>query len=153
LLFSTSSILKIIKSIKIILKKIIKKIIWGNTVAIHSVLKKKTMKLNSQLTQYEKNKIDKDNSEKKKNHKKEKKTMWRNTVAIHIVLKKKNYEAEFSTSSILKKITKTILKKKHKKIKKKKREEEEDNFGRKKQKKTKKNMWGKLKLNSQLAQY
>jgi hypothetical protein len=153
LLFSTSSILKIIKSIKIILKKIIKKIIWGNTVAIHSVLKKKTMKLNSQLTQYEKNKIDKDNSEKKKNHKKEKKTMWRNTVAIHIVLKKKNYEAEFSTSSILKKITKTILKKKHKKIKKKEREEEEDNFGRKKQKKTKKNMWGKLKLNSQLAQY
>ena len=47
------------------MKKIIKKIIWGNTVAIHSVLKKKTMKLNSQLTQYEKNKIDKDNSEKK----------------------------------------------------------------------------------------
>ena len=47
---------------------------WGNTVAIHSVLKKKTTKLNSQLTQYEKNKIDKDNSEKKnkKNHKKEK---------------------------------------------------------------------------------
>jgi len=27
------------KSIKIILKKIIKKIMWGNTVAIHSVLK------------------------------------------------------------------------------------------------------------------
>ena len=79
--------------------------------------------------------------------------MWRNTIAIHIVLKKKNYEAEFSTSSILKKITKTILKKKHKKIKKKKREEEEDNFGRKNKKKQKKNMWGKLKLNSQLAQY
>jgi len=71
----------------------------------------------------------------KKNLKKEKKTMWRNTIAIHIVLKKKNYEAEFSTSSILKKITKTILKKKHKKIKKKKREEEEDNFGRKNKKK------------------
>jgi len=29
-----------------------------NTVAIHSVLKKKTMKLNSQPAQYEKNKID-----------------------------------------------------------------------------------------------
>jgi hypothetical protein len=42
---------------------------WGNTVAIHSVLKKKTTKLNSQLTQYEKNKIDKDNSEKKKQKK------------------------------------------------------------------------------------
>jgi hypothetical protein len=39
---------------------------WGNTVAIHSVLKKKTTKLNSQLTHYEKNKIDK--NERKKNH-------------------------------------------------------------------------------------
>ena len=37
----------------------------GNTVAIHSVLKKKTMKLNSQPTQYIKNKIDKDNLKKK----------------------------------------------------------------------------------------
>jgi hypothetical protein len=48
--FSTSLILKIIKLIKIILKKIItkKKIMWGNTVAIHGVLKKKTTKLNSQ---------------------------------------------------------------------------------------------------------
>jgi hypothetical protein len=44
---------------------------WGNTVAIHSVLKKKTTKLNSQPAQYEKNKINKDNS--KKNHKKRKK--------------------------------------------------------------------------------
>jgi hypothetical protein len=48
---------------------------WGNTVAIHSVFKKKTTKLNSQPTQYEKNKIDKDNSA-KKIIKKEKKTMW-----------------------------------------------------------------------------
>jgi hypothetical protein len=72
LLFSTNSILKIIKSTNIILKKIIKKIImWGNTVAIHIVLK--TTKLNSQPTQYEKNKIDKDNSRKKKTHKKMKK--------------------------------------------------------------------------------
>jgi hypothetical protein len=38
---------------------------WGNIVAIHSVLKKKTTKLNSQLAQYEKNKIKKDNSKKK----------------------------------------------------------------------------------------
>jgi hypothetical protein len=60
LLFSTTSILKIIKSIKTILKKIM----WGNTVAIHSVLKKKTTKINSPA-QYEKNKIEKDNSEKK----------------------------------------------------------------------------------------
>ena len=52
LLFSTSSILKKIKSIKIILKKDHKKIMWGNTVAIHSVLKKKTTKLNSQPAQY-----------------------------------------------------------------------------------------------------
>jgi hypothetical protein len=93
---------------------------WGNTVAIHSVLKKKTAKLNSQPAPYKK-KIDKDNSG-KKIIKKEKKTMWGNTVAIHSVLKK-NYKAKFSTSSILKKIksTKTILKKKHKKNEKKKK--------------------------------
>ena len=42
---------------------------WGNTVAIHSVLKKKTTKLNSQPAQHLKNKIDKNNSEKKKQHK------------------------------------------------------------------------------------
>jgi hypothetical protein len=56
------------------LKKIItKKNHVGNTVAIHSVLKKKTMKLNSQPVQYEKNKIDKDNSGKKQTKKKQKK--------------------------------------------------------------------------------
>jgi len=38
---------------------------WGNTITIHSVLKKKTTKLNSQPAQYKKNKIDKDNFEKK----------------------------------------------------------------------------------------
>jgi hypothetical protein len=38
---------------------------WGNTVSIHSVLKKKTTKLNFQLAQHEKNKMDKDNSGKK----------------------------------------------------------------------------------------
>jgi hypothetical protein len=55
---------------------------WGNTVAIHSVLKKKTMKLNSQPAQYEKNKIDKDNSGKKNknNHKKTKKKPYGETL-------------------------------------------------------------------------
>ena len=67
-----------------------KKIMWGNTVAIHSVLKKKTTKLNSQPAQYEKNKIDKDNSRKKN-----KKTTWGNTVAIHSVLKKKTTKLNF----------------------------------------------------------
>jgi len=44
--------MKKIKSIKIILKKkSFKKTMWGNTIAIHSVLKKKTKKLNSQPTQ------------------------------------------------------------------------------------------------------
>jgi hypothetical protein len=39
---------------------------WGNTIAIHSVFNKKTTKLNSQPAQYEKNRIDKDYSGKKK---------------------------------------------------------------------------------------
>jgi hypothetical protein len=55
LYFSTSSIIKTIKSIKTILKKIItKKIMWGNIEAINDVLKKKTTKLNFQPAQYEK---------------------------------------------------------------------------------------------------
>jgi hypothetical protein len=37
----------------------------GNTVVIHSVIFEKTTKLNSQPIQYEKNKIDKNQSEKK----------------------------------------------------------------------------------------
>jgi hypothetical protein len=45
-----------IKSTKTILKKIIKKkkkkTMWGNTVVLHSVLKEKTTKLNSQPVQY-----------------------------------------------------------------------------------------------------
>ena len=41
------------------------KTMWGNIVTIHSVLKKKITKLNSQPAQYEKNKIDKNNSRKK----------------------------------------------------------------------------------------
>jgi hypothetical protein len=48
-----------------ILKKIIKKFMWRNTLEIHSVLKKKTTNLNSQPAQNKK-KIDKDNSGKKK---------------------------------------------------------------------------------------
>jgi hypothetical protein len=38
---------------------------WGNTVVIHNVLNKKATKLNSQPAQYKKNKIDKNNYEKK----------------------------------------------------------------------------------------
>ena len=67
---------------------------WGNTVAIHSVLMKKTTKLNSQPAPQKKNKIDKDNSG-KKIIKKEKKTMWGNTIAIHSVLKKKTTKLNF----------------------------------------------------------
>ena len=72
-----------------------KKIKCGNTVAIHSVLKKKTTKLNSQPAQYEKKKSTKTILEKKqkKNHKKGKKTMWRNTVAIDSVLKRKKLQS------------------------------------------------------------
>jgi len=48
--------MKKIKSIKTILEKNIikneKKSMWGNTVAIHSVLKKKTTKLNCQPVPY-----------------------------------------------------------------------------------------------------
>jgi hypothetical protein len=47
---------------------------WGNTIAIHSVLKKKTTKLNSQPAQYEKIKSTKTILE-KKIVKKQKKTM------------------------------------------------------------------------------
>ena len=45
---------------------------WGNTVAINNVLKKKTTKLNSQLGQYEKKKLTKTilKKKKQKNHKK-----------------------------------------------------------------------------------
>ena len=45
---------------------------WGNTVAIHSVLKKKTIKLNSQPTSYKKKStktILKNKQKKKKNEK------------------------------------------------------------------------------------
>jgi malate synthase len=59
----------------------------GNTVAIHNILKKKTIKLNSQPAQYEKKKSTKTILE--KNKKIIKKIMCRNTVAIHNDLKKK----------------------------------------------------------------
>jgi len=62
---------------------------------------KKTMKLNFQPAQYEKNKIDKDNSEKK--HKKEKKNHVGKHCSNQPCFKEKNYKAKFSTSSILKK--------------------------------------------------
>jgi hypothetical protein len=44
------------------------KTMWGNIVTIHSVLKKKSTKQNSQLAQYKKNKIHKDHFGKKKNN-------------------------------------------------------------------------------------
>jgi hypothetical protein len=45
---------------------------WGNTVAIHIVFfKKKTTKLNFQQAPYKKNKINKNNSEKKNTKKEE----------------------------------------------------------------------------------
>jgi len=75
---------------------------WGNTVAIHSVLKKKTTKLNSQPAPYKKNKIDKDNSG-KKIIKKEKKNHVGKHYSNTQCFKEKNYKAKFSTSSILKK--------------------------------------------------
>jgi hypothetical protein len=60
---------------------------WENIIAIHNVLRKKTTKLNCQLVQYWKNKINKENLKKKqekkrrqswgKNKKKSKeKNMW-----------------------------------------------------------------------------
>jgi len=45
------------------------KTMWGNIVTIHSVLKKKSTKQNSQSAQYKKNKIDKDHLGKKKRKK------------------------------------------------------------------------------------
>jgi hypothetical protein len=57
--------------------------------------KEKTTKQNSQPAQYEKNKINKDHFEKKKEKKfikKRKKIMQGNIVIIHNVLKKKNTE-------------------------------------------------------------
>jgi hypothetical protein len=59
-----------IKSTKTILekktKKIIKKTMWGNTAAIHSVLKKKNYKAKFSTSSILKKKINKNNSEKKK---------------------------------------------------------------------------------------
>jgi len=72
--FSTSSILKknskkIILKIKHVGKHCGKtKTMWGNIVTIHSVLKKKSTKQNSQLTQYKKKSIK--TILEKKNHKK-----------------------------------------------------------------------------------
>jgi len=64
---------------------------WGNTVAIHSVLKKKTTKLNSQPAQYEKKNRQRQ-FWKKIIKKGKKKTMRGNTVAIHGVLKKEKLQ-------------------------------------------------------------
>ena len=67
---------------------------WGNTIIIHSVLRKKTTKLNSQPAQYE-----------KKNRQRQ--FQKRNHVGKHYsnpqYFKEKNYKAKFSTSLKLKK--------------------------------------------------
>jgi hypothetical protein len=81
----------------------------------------------------------------KKNKKNHKKNYVGKYCSNPQCFKEKNYKAKFSTSSILKnKSIKIILKKKRKKEKKKKTilEKKMKNNG-------KKNMWGKLKLNSQ----
>jgi len=63
---------------------------------------KKTTRLNSQPAQYEKNKIDKDNSE-NKIKKIIKKTYMGKHSSNPQCFKEKNYKVKFSTSSILKK--------------------------------------------------
>jgi len=73
----------------------------GNTVAIHNVIFEKTMKLNSQPAQYEKNKINKDQFEKKIIKRKKKnhiRKYYSNPQCF-----KKHYVAKFSTNSIFKK--------------------------------------------------
>jgi hypothetical protein len=94
---------------------------WGNTVTICSVLKKKTTKLNSQSAQYEKNKIEKDHfgeKKKKNNNKNGKKNHVRKNYSNPQCFKEKNYKVKFSTSSISKKkSTKIILKRKKKRRK------------------------------------
>jgi hypothetical protein len=69
----------------------------GNTVAIHSVLKK-TIKLNFQPAQYLKNQINKNNSAKKKENF-GKKIKNKKIEKKHV----EKAKAKFSTSSILKK--------------------------------------------------
>jgi hypothetical protein len=103
----------------------------GNIVAIHNVIFEKNTKLNSQPAQYKKNKIDKDQFE-KRNHKKKEKN--------HIG----KYCSNPQTVQYLKKLVKIILKKKLKKKKSilKKREKTCEKKGTKAKKK---NMWGKLR--------
>jgi len=65
---------------------------WGNTIAIYNVLKKKITKLNSNQLNIKKIKSTKIILEKnhtKKKMEKKKKTMWGNTVAIYNVFLKK----------------------------------------------------------------
>ena len=66
---------------------------WGNTVAIHSVLKKKKYEAKFSTSSIWKKKSTKTILE--KNHKKRKKSMWGNTVVIHNVLKKKTTKLNY----------------------------------------------------------
>jgi len=85
-----------------------------NTLAIHGVILKKITKLNSQPTQYEKNKIDKYQFE-KKNHKKKEKNHVGKYCSNPQYFKRKNYITKFLTSSIFKKFGKDNFEKKNKK--------------------------------------
>ena len=80
---------------------------WGNTVAIQNILKKKTTKLNFQPAQYGKHKFDKDNFRKqidKKNMGKHcsKKKSCEETLQQSTMLffQEKNYKTKLSTNSI-----------------------------------------------------
>jgi len=83
----------------------------GNIVAIHNVIFEKTTKLNSEPAQYKKNKIDKDQFEKKIHKKKEKNHIGK-YCSNPQYFKEKNYIAKFLTSSIFKKIGKDNFEKK-----------------------------------------
>jgi hypothetical protein len=92
-----------------------RKTMWGNTITIYSVIFEKNMKLNSQLAQYKKNKINKDQFEKKKEIIKRKK---KNHIGKYCsnpqCFKVKNNIAKFLTSPIFKKISEDNVEKKNK---------------------------------------
>jgi len=85
---------------------------WGNTIEIHNILKKKITKLNSNQLNIKK-KINKDNFEKNHTKKKTQKRGKKNHVEKYCsnpqCFKEKNYKAKFSTNSILKKIKSTTI--------------------------------------------
>jgi hypothetical protein len=110
--------MKKIKSTKTILEKNkqkkTKKTMWGNTVAIHSILKKKNYKAKFSTSSILK-KINKNNSEKKtqKIEKRRRRRQFWKKKQKNLKKHVGKVKAEFSTSSILKKfLIKIILEKK-----------------------------------------